>query len=261
MQGTEVRLGRLFDRDSGRSFVAAIDHGLTIGPQPGAVDVISTIETLIACNPDAILLSPGVLSFTGKHFANRQAPATMVRADFFINRDDARLAMHEEQYRVLCSPEHAVALGADSIILFLILQPGTGHMFADNVRAISTTAEQAHRLGLPLIVEVVTWGSQIAVKKHPDVLALGCRMAVELGADAIKTEWTGDADSMRDVISGCPAPVLVLGGAKSESTESLYDATEQALAAGAKGVIYGRNVWQADDPAAVSAHLARLIHG
>jgi DhnA family fructose-bisphosphate aldolase class Ia len=261
VHGTELRLGRLFDRDSGRTFVTAIDHGLTIGPQPGAIDVTRTVETLVACQPDAILLAPGILSITGKLFANRQAPATMVRTDFFINRDDPRLTLHDEQYRVLCSPEYAAALGADSIIQFLILQPGTGLMFADNARAVSSTAEQAHRIGMPLVVEVVTWGSQVRLKKDPDLLALGCRMAVELGADAVKTEWTGDTDSMRDVIAGCPAPVLVLGGAKSESTDALYDATEKALAAGAKGVIYGRNVWQADDPAGVAAHLAGMIHG
>lgn len=261
MYGTSLRLGRLFRQSSGRSLVAAIDHGLTIGPQPGAVNVIDTVRTVVDCRPDAMLLSPGILAKTSELFAFREAPSIMLRTDFFINRDDPRLSLHEEQYRVLCSPSHAASLGADSIIHFLILHPDTGEMFADNVQAVSRAAEEAHRFGLPLIVEVVTWGSRIQKKRDPDLLSLGNRMAAELGADAVKTEWTGDVESMRRVIEGCPVPTLVLGGARSESAETLLEATRQALDAGARGLIYGRNIWQADDPRAITARLNDLVHG
>jgi DhnA family fructose-bisphosphate aldolase class Ia len=261
VNGTEFRLGRLFNRSSGRSFVAAIDHGLTIGPQPGAVNVLKTIDTIVNCKPDAILISPGVFARTSHLFAFREAPSAMLRTDFFINREDPRMELHEEQYRVLCSPTYAASLGADSIIHFLILQPGTGQMFADNARAISVAAEEAHRIGLPLIVEVVTWGSQVVDKRNADLLSFGCRMAAELGADAVKTEWTGNVESMRQVVDVCPVPTLVLGGAKSESPEALYEVTTQALVSGAKGVIYGRNIWQAEDPSAVAAQIRGLIHG
>ncbi|MER3438253.1 MAG: fructose-bisphosphate aldolase, partial [Chloroflexota bacterium] len=100
------------------------------------------------------------------------------------------------------------------------------------------------RVGLPLIVEAVLWGSQIDNKKDPERLAFACRMAVELGADAIKTEYTGDPVTMRQIIETCPAPVLVLGGAKSDSVADVLEATRGAMEAGARGVIYGRNVWQ-----------------
>lgn len=260
MNGTELRLGRLFSRQSGRSLVAAIDHGLTIGPQPGAVDALGAVETVVACEPDAVLLSPGILTKAASHFAFREAPSVMLRTDFFINREDSRLVLHEEQYRVLCSPAYAASLGADSIIHFLILHPETGQMFADNAQAVSVAAEEAHKVGLPLVVEVVTWGSQIATKRDPDLLSLGCRMAAELGADAVKTEWTGDSETMRHVIDGCPVPTLVLGGARSDSLDALFNATEQAVEAGARGIIYGRNIWQADDPRGVTARLRNLIH-
>lgn len=261
MNGAELRLGRLFSRQSNRSLIAAIDHGLTIGPQPGAIKVLETIERIISCAPDAILLSPGTLKKSSELFGFRGAPSIMVRTDFFINREDPRLTLHDEQYRVLCSPAYASSLGADSIIHFLILHPETGEMFADNVRAIALASEEAHKVGLPLVVEVVTWGSQISNKRDPDLLSLGCRMAAELGADAVKTEWTGGVESMAQVIDGSPVPTLVLGGAKSDSLDALYTATEQALEAGARGVIYGRNIWQADDPQGVASQLHTLIHG
>ncbi len=254
-------MGRLFDRRSGRSFIAAIDHGVTTGVPVGAERAVETVERVIACQPDAVLVGPGLLARTAHLFAYRGAPSPVLRADWIIN--DPRLAALEqgEAYRVIGSPSQAAALGADALIMFLVMGVADGAMFADNVRAIAATAEAAHQIGLPLIVEATLWGSRIADRKDPDLLAFACRTAAELGADAIKTEWTGDRATMADVINGCPVPVLVLGGAKSPTPEPLLAATREAIAAGARGVAYGRNVWQADDPPAVARRLREIIHG
>lgn len=261
MSGVDLRLGRLFDRNSGRSFVVAMDHGLTIGVPQGAEDATATVARIADLNPDAILVSPGVLRKTGQVFATRGAPAPLVRADFIIN--DPRVAYLGEQHRVLIAPEDAAALGADGVLLFLILGVKEGEMFADNIAAVARGAQAAHRVGLPLIVEVTLWGSQIPneAKRDPDLLAFGARIAAELGADAIKTEYTGDRASMATVIGGCPVPVLVLGGPKTREPDALVDATREAMVAGAKGVVYGRNVWQADDPPAMAEKLRAAIHG
>ena len=257
-----MRLGRLFDRESGRSFVAAIDHGVTIGVPTGAEDALAAVERVVACEPDAVLIAPGLLAKTGDKFAFRGAPTPIVRADWLIN--DPRLADLGEAYRVLVSPTHAAHLGGEGFIMFLILGVEGGTMFADNVRAVAVAAEEAHKVGMPLMVEVVAWGARTTAqgrRKDADLLALGCRMAAELGADAVKTEWTGDVASMRQVVDGCPAPVLVLGGPKTDSPEPTLEATRGAMEAGAKGVVYGRNVWQADDPLAMSRQLREIIHG
>jgi DhnA family fructose-bisphosphate aldolase class Ia len=260
LSGAEVRLGRLFDRRSGRAFIAAIDHGVTTGVPIGAERAVETIERVVACEPDGVLIGPGMLAKAGHLFAFRGAPAAILRTDWIIN--DPRLAKLEqgEAYRVLCSPMRAAELGADAIVQFLVHGVQEGAMYADNVRAVSEAAEAAARVGLPVIVEVTLWGSRIGDRKEADLLAFGSRMAAELGADAIKTEWTGDEATMADVINGCPVPVLVLGGAKAPTPEPLLAATRGAMAAGAKGVVYGRNVWQADDPIAISRQLREIIH-
>jgi fructose-bisphosphate aldolase, class I len=254
-----MRLGRLFNAKSGRAFITAIDHGVTLGVPAGAENAEATLSRIVAGGPDAVLIGPGLLEKFGHLFANRGAPATIVRGDFIVNHpfvDDLG-----EGYRPLISPAEALALGADAIVLFLMVGTNKVDIFADNVRAISQTAQDAHRVGLPLIVEAVLWGTRFADKKDADRLAFGCRLAVELGADAIKTEYTGDADSMRKIIDSCPAPVLLLGGSKSADPSVLLDGTRAAMAVGAKGVIYGRNVWQADDPVAISRSLREIIHG
>ena len=98
-------------------------------------------------------------------------------------------------------------------------------------------------------------------KKDPDLLAYCCRIGVELGADAIKTEYTGDPETMRAVVNECPVPVLTLGGARDASEEAVVEAARGAIEAGARGIIFGRNVWQADDPVRMSASLREAVHG
>ena len=259
MSGASLRLGRLFNKQSGRSFIAAIDHGVTIGAATGAEDAVGTVETVIACNPDAVLIGPGLLAKTSHLFAHRGAPAPIMRADFIIN--DPRLTDLGEGYRVIATAEHAAHLGAEAFIMFLIMGPQEGAMFADNIAAIAKAREEAHKVGLPLIVESVLWGSRIKDKKDADLLTWACRTAAELGADAIKTEWTGDVASMAQLIASTPAPVLVLGGPKTDNPQTVIDATRGAMDAGAKGVAYGRNLWGADDPVAMGARLREVIHG
>ena len=259
VSGTALRLGRLFDRESGRSFIAAIDHGVTLGVPTGAERAIEAVERVIACQPDAVLIGPGLLDKAGHLFANRSAPAPIVRGDFILA--SPHVAYLGEAHRVLISPAHALWLGADAYVNFLIVGVAEREMFADNVQTVARNAEEAHKLGLPYIVEAVAWGSQAEDRrKDPELLAFAARMAVELGADAIKTEFTGDRESMRQVIEGVPAPVLVLGGPKTDAPDALVEATRAAMAVGAKGVIYGRNVWQADDPPGFSRRLREIIH-
>jgi DhnA family fructose-bisphosphate aldolase class Ia len=259
LSGANLRLGRLFHRDSGRSFVTAIDHGVTLGVPQGAEQVIEAIDRVIQGEPDAVLISPGMLDKAGHLFAHRGAPAAIARCDFIINHPYVNDI--GEGYRQLLTPTEALALGADAMILFLMVGAKEGAMFADNVRTVAAAAQDAHRVGLPLIVEAVLWGTRIADKKDPEMLAFGCRMATELGADAIKTEYTGDPVTMAQIVNSCPAPVLVLGGQKSDSPSALIDATRDALDAGARGVIYGRNIWQSDDPVGISRQLREVIHG
>lgn len=259
MDGAALRMGRLFDGESGRSFVTAFDHGLAIRVPPEAGGAVEVVEKIVSGGPDGVLISPGLLRQAGHHFAFRGAPVPIVRTDMTLL--DERVKDLGEQYRVLASPREAAALGAGAVVMYLILGPEAGSQFADNAQAVAKAAREAHEVGLPVIVEATLWGSRISEKKDPDLLAFGCRMAAELGADAVKTEYTGDPETMREVVEACPVPVLTLGGAKGGSEEDVLANARGAIEGGAKGLIFGRNVWQADDVAAMSASLREVVHG
>jgi DhnA family fructose-bisphosphate aldolase class Ia len=258
MNGAELRMRRLFDKDSGRAFVVAIDHGMLFGVQPGSEDAIRAVERSLSTEPDALFISPGLLARSASLFAYRGAASPIVRLDFLTIADQTRA--YGDVHRVLCDPARAAALGADAVVMYLMLGAADGETFADNLTAIARTVDAAHRLGLPLIAEVVAWGSKAADRRDADVLGFGARLAVEAGADLIKTEYTGDPETMARLVAGCPAPVMVLGGAKAPSEEALLDMTREALRAGVSGVIYGRNIWQADDPSRVGRAVRSLVH-
>ena len=259
MTGAELRTGRFFDRESRRSFMVAFDHGLPLRVPPEAGRALEIVEKIVAGEPDGVLISPGMLERAGHLFAFRGAPLPIVRSDFAYI--DERLKDLGDQHRVLLTPQDAAALGAEAMVMYLIFGPEEGAVFADNVRAIANTAREAHRLGIPLIVETVLWGARSADRRDPDLLAYGCRMATELGADVIKTEYTGDPETMAEVVEGCPAPVLTLGGAKGDSEEAVVEAARGAIEGGARGIIFGRNVWQAEDPVKMSTALREAVHG
>ncbi len=268
MNGAEVRFGQLFDRESGRSFIAAFDHGLTLGPKPGSESVLASLARIVSGNPDGILISPGTMKIGGHLFAFHGAPVPIVRADWIYNTDvypglpallqDPRQGEH---YEVICSPQDALAMGAAAITMFLIVGTSDGAVFSSNARQVAENVQKARRAGMPVIVESVLWGARMEDKRDPELLAFGARVAAEFGADAIKTAYTGDSETMRQVVVGCPVPVLVLGGVRSSDPDVVLEATRDALDSGARGVVYGRNVWQADDPVLMCGLLRDVIHG
>ena len=258
MTGTAIRLGRLF-RASGRSFITAFDHGTTLRMSmsgPGPREVLSSI---VDGGPDGVLLSPGMLSSNADLFARRGAPVPVVRADWTVIDEDWK-ADSGEFHRVVVSPAEAAALGAGAICMYLIGGPATGEMFAGNVAAVAKAAHEAGRVGLPLIVEATLWGTKHTEKKDPEALQHMCRIAYELGADAIKTEFTGDIESMRQVIRSVGVPVLTLGGAVG-AADTVEAAARDAITAGASGLIFGRNVWGSDDPVGTTKKLLDVVHG
>jgi fructose-bisphosphate aldolase, class I len=257
--GAELRLGRLFDRESGRSFITAFDHGTTLRIPPEVGKPLDLLEKIVAGEPDGVLIGPGVLKQGARLFAFRGAPVPVLRVDWTIIDEGMKKDLGE-RYRVLTTPKEGAAMGAGALVMYLIMGPEEGSMFADNVAAVANAAHEAHQVGLPLIVEATLWGSRIEDKKDPERLAHICRIAAEIGADAVKTEYTGDPATMAEVVEGCPVPVLTLGGARG-GEGAVVEAARGAIEGGAKGLIFGRNVWQADDPVRMTASLREVVHG
>jgi len=151
----------------------------------------------------------------------------------------------------------AVEAGADAALYRIDLDAGDeGRMLADFAR----TANEAARMGLPLVAEAFP-----AVRREGGAslegVAHAIRLAVDLGADLVRTAFTGSSNSMRAAVADAAVPVLVGGGGLLRPRDELSGLVSQAIAGGARGVLLGRNLFQRDDPVDTAADLASLIHG
>jgi putative autoinducer-2 (AI-2) aldolase len=73
----------------------------------------------------------------------------------------------------------------------------------------------------------------------------------------VKTYW---CENFEKVVDGCPVPVVIAGGPKTESTREVVEFVHDGMQRGAVGVNLGRNVWQAPNPPAVARALEAVIH-
>ena len=88
-------------------------------------------------------------------------------------------------------------------------------------------------------------------------IAIAARIGAELGSDWVKIPH---ADGFEKVTSTCYVPAVILGGAKKGSERVMLEKIHDALKVGAKGVAIGRNIFQADNPLAMTRAVAALIH-
>ena len=137
----------------------------------------------------------------------------------------------------------------------------SARVHADNVRAVAQVASECERQGIPLILEPVLWGEH-ATDEHrndPEILAHMCRMSVEAGADLLKVHHVDNG--FGQVVHETAVPIVILGGAKTETDDEMLDIVGSAMDDGARGIAFGRNVFQREDPAAVIRELRKVVHG
>lgn len=256
MTTKELRLSKLFPVN-GKAVVVAMDHGQTFGPMPGVVDFTAAAERLKEA--DGVLMAPQMMRFSGNLFRGRGSPTAIVRLNWNTIHCEP---WHYRRAHIVkaMSVEAALATGADMMLASLVLQTGDEAHDAANVQGFAALAEETARLGIPLIGEVFpVAGLRERPAEFHDYVVKMCRIICELGADAIKTFYTGERFS--EVVAGAPIPVFALGAEKFESEIAALELAEQATRAGAAGVVYGRNVLQAQDPAQFLRALKEVVQG
>ena len=254
--GKQRRLARLFERRDGRTVILAIDDGLIAGPSPWLSDLSRFFSNIASSPPDGVLLFTGVLS---RHCSTLAASAAIVNLTASTTRS-------QHTRKVLCTEmETAVAAGADLVAVHVnVTSRYEGEMF----RTLSMTVREAEAFGVPVFAIMYPRREgnghdddyQELKKGDPEnysrLIAHAARIGMELGADVIKTQYTGSPETFERVVEATrPVPVVISGGPLCSESEALA-AAEGAIGVGARGVSFGRNVFQRDNP----SDMLRLLH-
>jgi fructose-bisphosphate aldolase, class I len=232
------------------ALVVAFDHALVLGPIRGTEEPLAQIRRFAEAEVDALLLNLGLI----RRFADSELPPHLPSVIARIDWTSVWSAVGNvgnnvsgELYsRMLARPEDALRHGADAVLIYMVVGTGEADFESKEIARTAEVARECERIGIPLIVESLARGQNVSTPGDPKWLNLHTRMAVELGADVVKTDYSGDPDSMRSVVEGCPIPILVLGGHRQPSEDAL-EVVSGAVRAGAAGVFFGRNVFQAAD--------------
>lgn len=245
MTGMKVRLRRIL-REDDRSVVVALDHAQFQGALPGLQSMRSIVNEVVVGGADGVILNPGAARDCAEIYAGRSA--LIVRVTGASTSYNPSFDYH----RQICSIEQAISLGADAVIAMgFVGNDGE----AASLTLLAEIAETCHLFGLPLIAEMLPAASDKF--QDGDAIGLAARIGYELGADIIKAYTTGtDADER--IISDCALPFLAAGGPKSSNPSEI---AAKAMAYGAAGVAFGRNVFGAGDPRQVVKDLVREVHG
>ena len=261
---TLARMNRLFT--DGGCLDVAIDHGVCNEPSflVGLEDMEGVVTTLIDAKPDAIQMAYGQADLLQRHAA-KDKPALVMRIDMGNPYNSER---HRVMWSMLQNHEEpiigALEMDAACVVVNLFMLPGEPELFRQCVENISRVRASCSKYGMPLMIEpLVMLPNEVKggyqVDGDAEKIVTLVRLASEMGADIIKADPTDDAEEFHRVVEAARVPVLVRGGGK-EGLESVLTKSAALMAQGASGLVYGRNIYQHDNPKAVVDALMAIVH-
>jgi class I fructose-bisphosphate aldolase len=246
--GKEVRLNRLFNKKSGNILVIALDHAIGWGVLPGIADMHAVMKKIVEAGPDAVTMLKGTAEKVFRPYAGTIP---------FIIKCTTFSPYHPQYDALVAQVDEAVRLGADAVAVGATL---CGEHQAELLTQLSMVAREADSCGLPTVTHIYPKGVGKDRQYDEEHVTYAARAAAELNIDIVKTYYTGDPESYARVVKACPSRVVVSGGPKLPSVRDVFQMTYDAMAAGARGVTYGRNVWQTEEPGVMIRALKRIIH-
>jgi predicted phospho-2-dehydro-3-deoxyheptonate aldolase len=250
MIGKKIRLERIIDRNSGKTVIIPMDHGVTVGPIEGLADMRDAVSKVVAGGANAILMHKGMVR-AGHRGAGRDVGLIIhLSAGTSMSPDP-------NAKELVCSVEEAIKLGADAVSVHINLGAETDK---EMLRQLGQVSERCMQWQMPLVAMMYTRGPKIKSEFDVANVKHAARVGAELGADIIKVPYTGSVESFTEVVQGCPVPVVIAGGPKMDSDEDIFEMVAGALKAGATGVSIGRNAFQHEKPDRIVAALCKMVH-
>jgi len=243
-------MNHIFNQD-GKTLILAMDHGANFDVLPALKDLGKIIREIAFAGADAFLATVGMADKFGDSFMGK---GIILRADGAVSH----LGDRSRPMKVVVTPEDALRLGADSIITMAF--PGS-KFEQEMLDGYSRIVLESKKWNLPVTAEALPRGFEGGEdSRTPKNITFACRMSVELGADIVKTEYTGDQESFKELTESVFAPVVILGGGAKVPEREMLQNIKDSLEAGGAGIAMGRNIWGHKNPARYTAAIAKMIH-
>ncbi len=247
--GKRIRLERIINRDTEKTVIVPMDHGVSMGPIKGIIDLQKTINEVAEGGANAVVLHKGMVGFGHRGYGKDVGLILHLSASTSLSPDP-------NEKVIVASVEEAIKLGADAVSVHVNVGSNTE---AAQLKKLGEISRCCREWGMPLLAMMYPRGEGIN-QFDEKAVALAARVGAELGADIVKTNFTGSVESFKRVVEGCPVPVVVAGGEKMDSDEDILRMVEMAIEAGASGVAIGRNVFQAESPKLITKAISMIVH-
>src|SRR5512136_2166577 len=195
--GMKNRLARIFNPESGRTVMLAIDHGYFQGPTTGLERVDVTILPLVP-HADTLMVTRGILRAvippsTSKSIVLRVSGGTSILKE--LSNEDLAVDIEDSARLNVCAMAVQVFIG--------------GEHERESIINMTRMVDMGTRFGIPTLA-VTAVGKDMA--RDARYFRLATRICAELGAHYIKTYYV--ETGFETVCAACPVPVVVAGGKK-----------------------------------------------
>ena len=250
MIGKQIRIERIMDRNSKRTVIIPMDHGISSGPIAGLIDMKTTINEVAMGGANAVVLHKGVIEKAHRKGGKDLGLIVHLSAS-------TSLAPDPNAKVLVCNIEEAIKLGADAVSIHVNIGAEDEKIM---LRDFGNVAKNARVWGMPLLSMVYTRGEKIKNEFDVKVIKHAARIGAELGADIVKVSYTGSPESFREVVEGCFVPVVIAGGPKMNTDSEVLEMVKGSIEAGGAGVSIGRNAFQHKNPSLIVKAISKIVH-
>jgi predicted phospho-2-dehydro-3-deoxyheptonate aldolase len=257
MLGKAIRMERISSRADGRTVIVPMDHGVTVGPIEGLVDMPAAVNRVADGGADAVIGHVGLPIMGHRGYGRDVGLIIHLSASTSLAPDPNRKVL-------VSSVERAIRYGADAVSIHVNLGAADE---SEMLRDFGEVAMSCESWGMPLVAMVYTRGAKIQSEYDSRVVKHAARVAAELGADVVKVNYTGNPETFAEVVDGCGGAgphgikVVIAGGEKMETDREILEMVAGAIAAGGSGVSIGRNAFQHERPDLMVAAIVGIVHG
>ncbi|MBD3197771.1 MAG: fructose-bisphosphate aldolase [Candidatus Lokiarchaeota archaeon] len=248
--GKKIRIERIIDRKSRRTIIIPMDHGLTLGPVKGLSNMADVVDKVAKGGANAVLEHSGMVGAGHREYGRD--------IGLIIHLSGAtKLAPDPNKKVLVCSVERALKMGADAVSIHINIGANDEPEMLIDAHCV---VESCREWGIPLLAMMYPRGEEIEDENDPEYVGIAVRVGAELGADMVKTNYTGDIDSFKYIVDSVPIPVIIAGGPKTNTMRDLFQMVYDSIQAGGAGVAFGRNVFQSENPTKLVSALSKIVH-